>query len=130
MENEIRSKINDLKEKLKNDRALLGRFPLAGEDAHSWNERLNFLMTNDVKAINKKIDSYNLVVPILSRQMAHVNFRRLADKCLKEEPSKFDLPPPSVKRNKSHLELSAAATISANSGFLGIFYILWKWKPL
>ena len=111
---------------MKNERALVGRFPLDEEDADSWNERLKFFMENDVKAINKKIDSYNLVVPILSRQKAHINFRRLADKSLTEEPSKFDLPP-SIKQNKSHHLESVAAT-SANSGFLGIFYILWKWK--
>ena len=116
----------DLKHKLKSERALLGRLPLEGDDATSWKERLDLLM-DDVKGINKKINNYNLVVPLLNKQMVHVNLRRLADKCLNEEPSKFDLPPPdpSVKPNKSHLESAAAAT-SANSGFFGLFSVLWK----
>jgi hypothetical protein len=79
---------------------------------------------DDVKGINKKINNYNLVVPLLNKQMVHVNLRRLADKCLNEEPSKFDLPPPSPRQSKPHLE-SAAAT-SANSGFFGLFSVIWK----
>lgn len=121
LEKDIRAEILDLKDKMKNARGLLGKCPLDMADSKKWKDQLDLLM-DDVKGINKKINDYNLVVPLLNKQMVHINLRHLADKCLVEQPSKFDLPPPIVNQNRSHLESNA----SANSGFFGIFSILWK----
>lgn len=86
LEKEIRSELSSLKEKLKEERAKLGEIPLNTTDAKKWK---SFLKTieDDVKIVNKKINDYNLIVPLLNKQMVHVNIGRLAERCLVEQPS-------------------------------------------
>ena len=41
-------------------------------------------LQEDLTCLNKKIDQYNLVVPILSKQMVHFPLQRIAEQILKE----------------------------------------------
>lgn len=84
---EIRDEIQDLKEKLKFERQKL-KFPADEEDEIEWEKILSEFSKN-VKNINKKIDKFNLIVPILSKQMMHVPLKIIADKIIKEEPSHY-----------------------------------------
>jgi DnaJ family protein C protein 28 len=84
---EIREEIKDLKEKLKLERQKL-KFPVESNDEFEWEKILNSY-EKDVKNINKKIDKFNLIVPILNKQMVHVQLKMIGDKILKEEPSQY-----------------------------------------
>lgn len=87
LEKEIRSEITRVKGQLKERQAQLGPHPLNQSDHDAW-ERYLASLADDVKSINKKINDYNLVVPLLQKQMVHVNLNRLSEKCLLEEPCK------------------------------------------
>lgn len=91
LEKEIRSEITKLKGKLQEERMKLGRAPLDPRDSRLWKKLLDTLL-DDVKQVNKKINDYNLIVPLLNKQMVHVDLRSLSEKCLRDSPSKLDVP--------------------------------------
>lgn len=84
---EIRDEIQDLKEKLKLERQRL-KFPAQRDDEIEWEKILNDY-EKDEKNLNKKIEKFNLIVPILSKQMVHIHLKMIGDKILKEEPSQY-----------------------------------------
>lgn len=81
-----------LKQKLKDERMKLGKIPLNPIESLRWEKILDMLANDEVKMINKKINDYNLIVPLLSKQMVHVNLRKMSETFLKDSPSKFDSP--------------------------------------
>ena len=89
LEKEIRSEIGNIKQKMKSVRACLGNVPLDSYDDTKWKKHLATLV-DDVKYINKKINDYNLLVPLLNKQMVHVDLNRLALRILHEEPTRSD----------------------------------------
>ena len=120
LEKEIRSEIQLLKEKLKEGRARVSALPLDATDEDSWNKHLASL-TDDVKSINKKISDYNLVVPLLNKQMVHVNLGRLSDKCLKEEPFR------TAPRESQPSNVSNRPNSTSDSNVLfDLFNAVWK----
>lgn len=119
LEKEIRSEIQLLKDKLKEGRARVGALPLDPTDEDSWNKHLASL-ADDVKSINKKISDYNLVVPLLNKQMVHANLNRLSDKCLKEES--FRTGP----RESQPLSVSNRPSTSNSNVLFDLFNAVWK----
>ena len=114
LEREIRAEIVNLKGKLKDERAQLGPLALDESDSQEWTRFLASL-GDDVKHINKKINDYNLVVPLLQKQLVHVNLNRLAEKCLSEEPSRTSS---SAKRLVDQHHPSSTSQAAGDSGFL------------
>ncbi|KZS05018.1 Uncharacterized protein APZ42_031961 [Daphnia magna] len=98
LEKDIRSEITNLKLRLEEERRKLGKIPLKESEKLVWNKLLDVL-SDDVKQINKKINDYNLIVPLLSKQMVHVNLEKLSEKFLKDYPS-LDLTVAEKKVNK------------------------------
>lgn len=84
---EIREDIEKLKETLKNERGKL-KFPAQDDDEIRW-EKILEEHEVDVKNVNKKIDKFNLIVPILNKQMVHIQLKRIGEKILNEEPKKY-----------------------------------------
>ncbi|KOC60560.1 DnaJ like protein subfamily C member 28 [Habropoda laboriosa] len=82
---EIREEIQDLRKQLINARNNVGPLPLNYSDESTWNNIVeNFNSTT--KQINSKIDKYNLLVPILQKQMLHIKLQDLANEVLSMPP--------------------------------------------
>lgn len=84
---EIREETDELKKRLSEVRNDLGELPLSINDDTTWRNNLEKFETL-AKQINSKIDKYNLVVPILQKQMLHINLEELAKKALAVPPLK------------------------------------------
>ena len=116
LEKEIRLEISNLKQRLQESRKQLGRTPLSTSDKLIWNKLIDTLK-DDVKQINKKINDYNLIVPLLNKQMVHANLAHLSERCLTEQPSKLDLTP--VKDHQSQQP-------GSELGLIDLLNSLWK----
>ncbi|TGZ54921.1 dnaJ homolog subfamily C member 28 [Temnothorax longispinosus] len=84
---EIREETEDVKKKLSQARNDVSELPLTPKDESIWNDKLEKFKTT-TKQINIKIDKYNLLVPILQKQMLHIRLDELAEKALSVPPSK------------------------------------------
>jgi len=84
---EIREEIEELKKKLSEARNDVSELPLTQKDELIWNDKLEKFKTI-TRQINNKIDKYNLLVPILQKQMLHIRLDKLAEKALSIPPSK------------------------------------------
>ncbi|XP_076755908.1 dnaJ homolog subfamily C member 28 [Xylocopa sonorina] len=84
---EIREETQDLRKQLTSARNNIGVLPLTIKDEETWKNIVeNFRTTT--KQINNKIDKYNLLVPILQKQMLHVKLEDLAQEALSMPPQK------------------------------------------
>ncbi|XP_018300701.1 dnaJ homolog subfamily C member 28 [Mycetomoellerius zeteki] len=84
---EIREETEELKKKLSEARNDVSKLPLTPKDELIWNDKLEKFKTT-TRQINNKIDKYNLLVPILQKQMLHIRLDKLAEKALSIPPSK------------------------------------------
>lgn len=80
---EIRKEIEELREQLSKVRNNIGELPLTLKDESIWKNNLRNFQTLE-KQINIKIDKYNLLVPILQKQMLHIRLDDFAEKALLE----------------------------------------------
>lgn len=87
LEKEIREGREDLRNSLKTVREQMGPLPLTEEEEHRWSVCQELLQPKII-AINKKIDNYNLLVPLLKQQVTHFPLHREAQKILTEGRSK------------------------------------------
>ncbi|NXI58896.1 DJC28 protein, partial [Chloroceryle aenea] len=71
MQKEIRETIERLRKSIVASRSKLGG-PMTPYRQKQWN-RICEQFTEDIRKLNKRVDNFNLVVPILSRQMVHFN---------------------------------------------------------
>lgn len=88
LKKEIRTDIRDLEQVLIEYRSSIGVAPLNDIDSQEWTsiiERFKYRETD----INKKIDKYNLITPILEQQMCRIQLKRMADKVLSSKPIKI-----------------------------------------
>lgn len=90
LQKEIRIDINDLKEILTEYRSFIGEIPLNDADTEEWSNAVKRLEHREIE-INKKIDKYNLITPILDQQMCRIQLKKIADTALNSK---------SIKRNK------------------------------
>lgn len=88
LQKEIRTDIDDLIQILTEYRSYLGAEPLYETDVNEWTTILRN-QENRTSNINKMIDKYNLIVPILDQQMCHIQLNRIADKVLKLNPKEI-----------------------------------------
>ncbi|XP_063983331.1 dnaJ homolog subfamily C member 28 [Diachasmimorpha longicaudata] len=83
---EIREESKDLQEYLNNTRETLGPFPFTSEDLNIWDAALKSAETT-AKRINDKINKYNLLVPILQKQMVQINLKNFEKKAMERPPN-------------------------------------------
>ncbi|XP_042221849.1 dnaJ homolog subfamily C member 28-like [Homarus americanus] len=91
LEKDIREDRTRLKMLLRKEREKLGPLPITPEEEIMWTasqERLQDL----IKDMNKKIEKYNFIVPLLAKQMTHFPLHLEATKALKEGLSKDQVP--------------------------------------
>ncbi|NXG47466.1 DJC28 protein, partial [Psilopogon haemacephalus] len=69
MQKEIRETIEGLRKNIVASRSKLGG-PMSPHRQKQWN-RICEQFIEDIRKLNKRVDSFNLVVPLLSRQMMH-----------------------------------------------------------
>ncbi|EFA08155.1 dnaJ homolog subfamily C member 28 [Tribolium castaneum] len=81
LQKEIREEIQELRNFLREKRSYLGPCPLSGKDSDDW-ARIVQNRRNTVELINKKIDKFNLVVPILNKQMIQISLAKEAERIL------------------------------------------------
>ncbi|XP_044252448.1 dnaJ homolog subfamily C member 28-like [Tribolium madens] len=101
LQKEIREEIETLKEALAKTRAQFGPYPLNKEEAIKWEDAvLDFEQKTD--QVNKKIRNFNLLVPIIEKQMFQVDLKRQAEKVLLNGKFKKPVVEP-LKRQKSDI---------------------------
>ncbi|CAL7947141.1 unnamed protein product [Xylocopa violacea] len=98
---EIREETQDLRKRLTDARNNIGDLPLSVKDEAAWKNIVENLRST-TKQINNKIDKYNLLVPILQKQMLHVKLEDLAQEALSKPPQK----PIKCKLEKSNSNFS------------------------
>lgn len=79
LQKDIREEINKLKSNLFKEREFLGSFPFSEADDSSWSLVVKNFEDN-VARINKAIDKYNLIVPIIENQFFRINLQIIAEK--------------------------------------------------
>ncbi|KAL6260209.1 hypothetical protein P5V15_007744 [Pogonomyrmex californicus] len=102
---EIREETEELKERLSEARNNVGELPLTPKDESIWRNNLEkFKITT--RQINNKINKYNLLVPILQKQMLHVRLDKLAEKALSVSPSKDNKKYANTSHENSNMSIS------------------------
>ncbi|XP_041979581.1 dnaJ homolog subfamily C member 28 [Aricia agestis] len=81
MNKEIEQDIELLKEEIKKDRMFLGRYPLSDSDSAKW-QKIYDSNKDLANSINIKINTYNLIVPLLNKQRLHVDFDKISNDIL------------------------------------------------
>lgn len=113
---DIRDEIDALKAELRKERSYL-ELP---RQEQKWSEIIESQL-DTVKSINKKIDNFNLIVPILDKQMVHIRLEKIAEK-IADEPMKegeCDL------KSRSH-QTTAPSASDFNNGFFSILNSIMK----
>ncbi|XP_053987694.1 dnaJ homolog subfamily C member 28 [Hylaeus volcanicus] len=86
---EIREETENLRKQLKQARNEVGPLPLSCADEASWKNIVQDFRST-TKRVNNKIDKYNLLVPILQKQMFHIKLEDLAEQALSTPPEKIN----------------------------------------
>lgn len=86
LQKEINADIDELKKILSDKRSYFGEAPLSESEAMQWN-RIVQSQENRLSEINRKIDKYNLLVPILKQQMCRVQIDKISEKILEAKPN-------------------------------------------
>lgn len=102
LQKEIREDIQDLKEALQKSRANLGPYPLEIDEAAKWETALAEAKKM-AEEVNKKIRNFNLLVPILEKQMFQVNLDKEAKKILITGECKKPSQVRTVRRQRSDI---------------------------
>ena len=85
LQKEIREAIDQLKTDLRAERAKL-HWPLVDCEIYTWQTIVEHSNEHTIK-INQSIDKFNLIVPVMDKQMVHISLERIAEKILNEQPS-------------------------------------------
>ena len=75
----IRKRLRNLRDQLGTSR------PLVGKEAERWEALLKTLREDEVASLNRQVDRFNLVVPMMRAQMFHFSLESEAKKILEEE---------------------------------------------
>jgi len=79
---EISEEFAAIRSELRNARQKLGAPPLGDRQLASWRSTLTHLREEKVAKVNKRIDKFNLIVPLLNSQMFLFNLDKEAQKVL------------------------------------------------
>lgn len=81
LEREIGDEKRRLRSKLADRRSLLGPAPLAADEQRAWDEAVRSFQSAAAQ-INRKIDKFNMVVPLLNKQQLHFSLASESEKIL------------------------------------------------
>nr|CAI5870267.1 unnamed protein product [Callosobruchus analis] len=87
---EIKDDVTRLRNDLLTERKYFGPYPLSVEENIKWSDRV-YKYKEEVDKINKKITQYNLVVPVLNKQMLHIRLENEAHKVVLDGKSSNDI---------------------------------------
>lgn len=90
LQKEIKEEWDLLRNDLLRERKYFGPYPLSVEENIKWSE-IVYKYKSFVENINKKISKFNLVVPVLSKQMVHVILENEAQKVVINGKSSDDV---------------------------------------
>ncbi|CAH1964971.1 unnamed protein product [Acanthoscelides obtectus] len=130
----LHKEIQDNKTRLRNDllteRKYFGPYPLSVEENIKWSDRV-YKYKEEVDKINKKITQYNLVVPIVNKQMLHIRLESEAQKVLLDgkncnEILQFDTNMERRSDSKPVIQTSSSGEVTVN--LFSIFDCLFKGK--
>ncbi len=79
---EISEELATIRSELRSARQKLGPPPLGDRQLDSWHSTLLQIKEDRVGKVNKRIDKFNLIVPLLNSQMFRFNLDREAEKVL------------------------------------------------
>ena len=91
LQKEIREGVDELKESLMKERCYLGPLPFDDADEKEWAMALE-QHGKRVETINKKIDKYNFIVPVLTIQMVQIRLKEIAEGVLASHPAPDRIP--------------------------------------
>lgn len=121
LQKEIREEANHLRNDLLMERKYFGPYPLSVEENIEWSDKV-YQYKNIVDKINKKIEKFNLVVPVLNKQMFQISLENEAQKVMvngeSSEDMKFDGP---LKKEKHVTEDSSSESTNL-FGFIESFF--------
>uniref|UniRef100_A0A182K5Z3 J domain-containing protein n=1 Tax=Anopheles christyi TaxID=43041 RepID=A0A182K5Z3_9DIPT len=80
---DIRQAVESLKDDLRRLRVKLGPLPLSARDEQQWEKWIE-QRQEDVTKINKMIDKFNLIVPMLNKQMVQLRMERVGNEVLEK----------------------------------------------
>ncbi|MCI4378377.1 hypothetical protein PGIGA_G00215210 [Pangasianodon gigas] len=83
VQKEIRETIEKMRKRLQEVRARLGS-PMKHSEQIQWKEHC-VTFSEELAKLNKKVDDFNLIVPLMSWQMVHFNMNREMEKVLKAD---------------------------------------------
>ncbi|XP_026851326.2 dnaJ homolog subfamily C member 28 [Electrophorus electricus] len=116
---EIRETIQTMRERLQEVRARLGS-PMRHSEQLQWKEHCAAFASELLK-LNKKVDNFNLIVPLMSWQMVHFNMNREVEKVLKSDQEHRK--EKEREREKMHVQERAKATTCQQGTRRGL--IMW-----
>ncbi|XP_060521230.1 dnaJ homolog subfamily C member 28 [Cylas formicarius] len=123
LQKEIRLEANGLRKDLFRERQYFGPYPLSVEDNIEWSNIVYRYQTT-VNRINKKIEKFNLVVPILDKQMVQVCLEMEAQKAVIQgksyEDVRFEMP--------QRREKKSASESSENANLFGLIDFIFGGK--
>ncbi|XP_026492130.2 dnaJ homolog subfamily C member 28 [Vanessa tameamea] len=115
MSKEIEQDIEALREEIKKDRMYLGPYPLNDADTAKW-QRIYESNKLLAKSINNKINTYNLIVPLINKQKFHVEFDKICNDILENGTHSI---------NKGHVEdqkMMPSILGQESDDILGVFF--------
>lgn len=121
LQKEIRDETAVLRNGLLMERKYFGPYPLSVEENVQWSDKV-YKYKDLVKKINNKITKFNLVVPILNKQMMHVNLENEAQKAIVQGKSSSDV----LCYNKDRKEIVRDGQNSET--IFGFFHSMFKGK--
>ncbi|XP_047991003.1 dnaJ homolog subfamily C member 28 isoform X2 [Leguminivora glycinivorella] len=114
MNKEIDHDIEALKDEIRRDRSFLGPYPLSEHDQPKW-DRICEANRELAKSINTKINTYNLIVPLINKQKFHVDFDKICEDVLVSGIH-------SVKQESKVKEKPVTVAASSDYDFIGVFF--------
>ncbi|XP_023018927.2 dnaJ homolog subfamily C member 28 [Leptinotarsa decemlineata] len=119
LQKEIKEMASQLRQDLLTERKHFGPYPLSVEENIAWSEKV-YQYKNITKEINKKIAKFNLVVPVINKQMLNVCLENEAQKVVVNGKSCEDILSFNNDSSKNSL-----ATDKENSNTVNIFGIIY-----
>lgn len=83
LQKDIRNELDSLRQSLMKHRACIGPWPLCPRATKQWMQILD-KYESDVREINRKIEKYNFLVPILNKQMLLISLEKVADLIIRD----------------------------------------------
>lgn len=121
---EIRDTIEKMRKRLQDVRARLGN-PMKHSEQIQWEEHCA-TFSDELAKLNKKVDDFNLIVPLMSWQMIHFNMNREMKKVLKADQQHRK--EKDLEKERKLMEERENAAASQHNSKQGL--IMWMWSLL